>query len=464
MTTSPYKLFSFAIFIILTSLDNVASSLLPPLYAVLSNQFAIPEARLGYLTAVYALLVAASALFWGYRGDQGNRRHLLLVGTLVWAVGLGLSGTAATFAQFALWQLTAALGIGCIASIGFSLVSDIIPAHRRGFAISLWSMCQALGAGLGTLLAGGLGAVAWNRPFLAVAAAGLFFACFYPFTQEQLRGRAEPELAPLFASGGSYSYHIHRADLATIFSRPANRWLMVQSFCFSLAYGSTIWVPRWAVAKVQAIGYDLETATFAGNLFVLLFNVGVLFAVPAGHLGDRWQRKRLNGRIHIAAAGLLTSIPFFILLFFWPFHNVVLTPSDNLFITTWSVVVALFTNGWLMGAFLLSTMGMVLYSAEPPNWAALITDINLPEHRGTVIGVHRVSRALANALSISLAGIVFQSLTAHFPTPTNYALGLALFQLLVIPAGVCYYLAGRTVPDDIKTVRRTLVERAKQEQ
>ena len=42
--------------------------------------------------------------------------------------------------------------------------------------------------------------------------------------------------------------------------RPTNRWLILQGFFLSLAYGSTVWVPRWAIARVQAEGFDLENS------------------------------------------------------------------------------------------------------------------------------------------------------------------------------------------------------------
>ena len=83
--------------------------------------------------------------------------------------------------------------------------------------------------------------------------------------------------------------------------------------------------------------------------------------------------------------------------------------------------------GWPL-AFLTALIGISLFSAEPPNWAALITDVILPEHRGTVVGFSRIFRAVANALSVSLTGVIIGHLTAVYPSPTNYAIGLSLFQ------------------------------------
>jgi MFS family permease len=447
--------------VVLASLDNAAAGVLPPLYAIIARNFAADEAAFGLVTAVYVLVLAAAAILWGYWGDRSNRKRLLLVGTLIWGTALSLTGSAQTFSQFLLFQLLTAVGVGCVSSVGFSVVSDIIPPRRRGLALSLWSMSQALGAGTGALLASSLGAYDWRWPFWFIAAVGFLFAFLFLFTEEPQRGGAEPELAPVFAAGAVYQHRISLTDIPHILSRRSNVWLLLQSFFFTLAYGSTYWVPRWAIARVQAEGYNLETATIVGNLFVTLFGAGVFFSIFAGHLGDRWQQRNPRGRTWLAAIGLLGSVPFFVLLFFLPLKGVVIPQEGNLLSISWAVLTSLFTNGWVAIAFLVALIGMALYSADPPNWAALIVDVNLPEHRGTVIGLNKFTRAIGNAISVGSTGLIFAALTTEFAPPQNYAVGLALFQIVVIPAGLCYYWASRSVPGDIQAVKQTLAQRAK---
>lgn len=454
------QFFAFTVFVVLASLDNAAAGVLPPLYAIIARDFAAAEAAFGFITAIYLLIVAGSATFWGYRGDGGRRKPLLLYGTLLWGIAMILTGTAQTFLQFLLFQIITAIGVGAISSVGFSVVSDIIPVHRRGVALSLWSMSQGLGGAFGALSGSTFGAYNWRWPFFFIAALGLIFAVLYLFTDEPRRGRSEPELAPIFAAGHSYSHRIAQSDLRRILGRRSNAWLLCQSFFFSLAYGSTVWVPRWAIARVQAEGYSLEVATIAGNLFVALFSVGSFFSVIAGHWGDKWQRRNPRGRTILSAVGLLGSIPFFIILYFIPFKGAAIPAEGNLLEIGWAVLMTLFTNTWVLAAFLVALLALAFQATDPPNWAALITDVNLPEHRGTIIGLSRLFRAAGNAVSVGLTGVVFAVLSADFAPPNNYAIGLAFFQILVIPAAACYFGASRSVPHDIGRVRQTLNERA----
>lgn len=455
---------SFVIFIILASLDNAAASVLPPLYALIARALDASEASLGLVTSGYILLVAGSAAFWGYYGDRGQRKRLLLLGTLLWSGAMIGSGLATSFTQLVMFQAITAVGVGSISSIGFSIVSDYIPAGRRGLALSLWSLAQLLGSGMGALLAGTVGALNWRMPFFIIAAAGLFFALLYLFTREPQRGQRDPELSPLFAKGQSYDYRIKLQDIGELLRHPSNRWLLWQSFFFSLAFGSTIWIPRWAIARVQAEGYGLETATIVGNIFVILFNAGALLAIPAGHLADKWQRRSKRGRANMGALGTLGSIPFLVLLFFLPLRDVAIPTEGNVIAIAWGALLAIFTNGYVFLAFAVATAGVGLLAAATPAWSAIVTDVNLPEHRGTVLGISRVFRSVGSAISVGLTGFVFTWLTADFAPPNNYAVGLAIFQIVAIPAGLCYLGLRRHVATDMARVRQTLTQRANTEE
>ncbi|MCB9009539.1 MAG: MFS transporter [Ardenticatenaceae bacterium] len=454
------QFFAFTVFIVLASLDNAAAGVLPPLYAIIARDLQASDAALGSVTAVYILIVAIAAVLWGYRGDQKSRKPLLFWGTLVWVTAMLLTTTAQNFTQFLLFQMGTAVGVGGISSLGFSVVSDLVPAHRRGLALSLWSVSQGIGTSLGALLAGTIGAYDWRFPFWIIAAAGLLFAALFLFTREPLRGQAEPQLQPLFAQGKRYEFRISREDIGRILQGASNRWLLLQSFFYALAYGSTVWIPRWAIARVQAEGYTLETATIVGNLIIALLSLGGFTAVLSGHLGDRWEQRSGQGRAKLAMIGLLVSAPLYVWLYFIPFRNLALPEPASFWELATAVLVAFLNNGWVILAFVVAFTAVTFQSADPPNWAAMITDVNLPEHRGTVIGLSRLFRAVGNAISVWLAGWLFANLTGRLPEPTNYAVGLSIFQALVLPALLCYIFLQKFITKDKQAVAQLLAKRA----
>lgn len=451
------------IFVVLASLDNAATGILPPLYAIIAQDLAVSETALGVITAVYGLVVALSAVFWGYRGDQaGNRKQLMLYSTLLWSVALVLTGSADRYVWLFVGQVLTAVGVGGIASIGFSVVSDLIPPAKRGLALSLWSVSQAIGGTFGALLGSSLGAYDWRWPFWFVAGLGLLFAFLYRFVEEPLRGQAEPELNQLFEQGAIYEHRIQWADVRPIMQQASTRWLLIQGFLYSLAYScSAIWIPRWAIARVQAEGYDLATSTIVGNLFVVLFGLGGFCAILAGWLGDRWQAKDKTIRPKLAGVALLLSIPFHTILYFIPFRGVTIPQTTNLLEIVWAVFASFFNNGWVFLAFGLAFLAVTFLTAEGPQWAAMITNVNLPEHRGTVIGLNRLGRAVAGSISVASASWLIGLLSLSYAEPNNYALGLAGYQLLVIPTALCYVIVAKHLEKDKNTVQQILTERGR---
>lgn len=452
--------FTVTVFIILASLDNAAIRLVPPLYARIGRDLAIPEASLGLITAVTMLLSAITSVGWGYLGDRSSRKRLLFYGTLIWAAGVGASGFSGSFGQLFAFQVVTALGLGCIASVGFSVISDFVGPRHRGFFLSLWGLTQGIGTLAGTVVAGLLGAADWRQPFFFLAGLGFLFSFLYLLTYDPERGRSEPELARAFAQGASYEYRMQPGDWRILFRRRSNIWLIFQGLTAQFAYGSLVWLPRLFVAKVEALGYSLETATMVGSLFGAITQVGGATSILAGLLGDHWQRRNLSGRALLSAIGILGAIPFYVTLFFLPLTGLEI-PEAGAGAVTAAVLKSFFTNGWAALSFFVALMALTLTSVDAPNWYALIGDVNLPEHRGTVYALGNLANGVGSSIGNGLTGVAFASLTAWLAPPVSQALGLALFQLFFIPTGLMYLQAARTTPGDITEVRAILAARGK---
>lgn len=453
--------YTITIFVVLASLDNAAIALYPVLTNVIAADLGEDTAGVALVTALIILVTALTAVGWGYLGDRSRRKPLLFWATLAWSGGLVLAAGSDSLAELALWSVLVGVGLGAMASVGFSVISDFIPPRRRGLAMSFWGLSQGAGGFLGILVGGVLGASDWRRPFVGLALIGAAVALLYLTTAEAHRGRAEPELAEALAAGGTYEYRIERSDIRKLFRTRTNPWLVLQGLTAQLAYGSLVWVPFLYQSKVEADGYDLATATAVGAVFGAIFQLGGVTSILAGHLGDRLQRRSARARAAISATGVLGAIPFFVAFFFIPLRGLDI-PSDQgsmaIVLATLSSVV---TNPYAASAFVLCLVAVILTSADSPNWFALISDVNLPEHRGTVFGIanlsNGVSRAAGNGLTVPVAGL----LAAGFAAPLNYAVGLALFQVFFIPTGLCYWMASRTCPGDIARVRAVLAERGR---
>jgi MFS family permease len=454
-----HRIYSVTVFIVLASLDNVAIGLVPPLYGPIGDALGVGEGAMGVVTAVSFLLSAVCAVGWAYIGDRTYRKPLLMIGTLLWSAGTAGSAFAGTYLAFFSAQLLAAVGLGAVGSVGFSVVSDLITPRRRGLVMSFWGLSQGVGLLAGTLLAGLLGAGDWRRPFLLLSVVGLAATGAYFFTYDIRRGQSDPELARAIAAGGEYDYRISRRDLPTIADRRTNVWLVLQGLTAQVAFGSLVWLPVLFRERAEAQGYSADTAIVVGSLFATLFQLGGVLSIVGGLVGDRLQRRTPRGRALVAAFGILAAVPLYWVLFFLPMTIDVPDGGSTGAIVT-AVLASVVTEPSVGLSLAVAIVALALTSANSPNWFALIADINPPEHRGTVYSLGNLTNGVGRAIGNGLIPVAFRLFSGSFAAPLNYAVGLAVFQLFFIPTGVMYWLASRTAPRDIADVHALLETRA----
>jgi MFS family permease len=438
------------VFVVLASLDNVAINLVPPLYGSIADDYAVSEGHIALATTVMFLISAVAAIGWAYAGDRLDRKPVLIAGTLIWVAGTAWSGLAGSYPSFLLSQVLAAIGLGGVASVSFSVVSDLISPRRRGLVMSFWGLSQGLGTLVGTLLAGVLGSADWRRPFLVVAVAGVIATAAYLLTFDVPRGDSQPELA-----GVEYDERIHHDHLPRILRRRTNIWLILQGFTAQIAFGSLVWLPVLFRSRAEDQGYSTATAVIVGSVFATLFQLGGALSILGGLIGDRLQRRTPRGRALVAAVGVIAAVPFYVVLFFVPFRIDV--PDGG---SAGQVVLAILgqvlTEPTVGLSLATAVFALALTSANSPNWFALIADVNPPEHRGTVYSLGNLVNGFGRAGGNALVGLAFGRLAGAFPPPLNYAVGLAAFQLFFIPTGIMYWLASRTVARDMADTHAAL--------
>ncbi len=448
------------VFVLLASLDNAAVALYPALLRVMARDLGTDEGSLGWVVASIILISALTAVAWGYFGDKGNRKNLLFWGTIIWAAGLVLTTTADSLLEVLGWSAITGVGLGSIASVGFSVISDFISPARRGIAMSFWGLSQGAGGIVGLATGGLLGAEDWRKPFLVVAGAGVIVAIAFLTTFNPPRGRAEPALSSLFDVGTQYDHTIALADVKGLIRKPTNFWLILQGFSAQIAYGSLIWVPLLYQAKVEAQGYSIAIATSVGALFGVMFQLGGITSVASGWLGDRLQKRSPRARALISATGILAAVPFFVVFFFIPLDGLDIPTGGSTAEVVLATFGSVFTNPFVASSFVVALLALTFTSADSPNWFALLTDVNLPEHRGTMFGLGNLVNGLGRSIGQGLTGVAAGKLASSFSVPTNYSLGLALFQIFFLPTGFLYWKASKTCADDIAEVNATLVARS----
>ncbi|MEV6345120.1 MFS transporter [Actinoplanes sp. NPDC051851] len=452
-----HRVYSVVVFVVLASLDNVAIGIVPPLYGSIGESLGVGEGHIAFATTVMFLISAVAAIGWAYAGDRTDRKPVLIAGTAIWIAGTAWSGLAGSYGAFLTAQVVAAFGLGAVASVSFSVVSDLISPKRRGLVMSFWGLSQGVGTLAGTLGGGILGHADWRRPFLVTAVAGFVAAVAYLFTYDVPRGESQPELA-----GVEYDERIHHDHLPVILGRRTNVWLILQGGTAQIAFGSLVWLPVLFRARAVDQGYSYDTAVLIGSVFATIFQLGAALSILGGLAGDRLQRRTPRGRALVAAVGILAAVPFYVVLFFVPMR-ITVPDGGGTGTVIRGVLVNVVTEPTVAACLATAVFALMLTSANSPNWFAMIADVNPPEHRGTVYSLGNLVNGAGRAGGNALVAVAFRGLAGVFPPPLNYAAGLAAFQLFFVPTGIMYWLASRTVAEDMAATHAALLAKASAE-
>jgi len=131
---------TLTILILSASLDNAILGLFPPLFSSISEDLNINVSIMGVVSAVTIFFSAISSVFWGYMADKGKRKPLLIIGTFIFTFSTFLTSFSQNYFQLIIYQIFTGIGLGCIGSIGYSVLTDFIPKKHLGTLLILWGL------------------------------------------------------------------------------------------------------------------------------------------------------------------------------------------------------------------------------------------------------------------------------------------------------------------------------------
>jgi MFS transporter, Spinster family, sphingosine-1-phosphate transporter len=447
--------YTIFVIIILAAFEHIVIGLFPPLIQYMAKDLKVDIASLGFVSAANILVASISSLYWGYLSRKYQRKKMLIAGTLIWTVSIFLTSFSNSYFQLLIFQIGTGFGLGCIASIGFSVITDYIPYQKRGFILSFWGMAQGMGGISGSILASlTVENNSWKWPFEIVGFIGLFVVFSILFIQNPIRAESELKLKD------SYTKNQEAKHIKLFNSNGSNVYLFLQAFLMNIATGSLIWIPTLYIYKIMQHGYSMGTAVIVSGYLYAIFQIGGIASIYFGHLGDKFQRKTFKGRAYLTAFFIFISMPLYILLFNLPMTNLSVSTGKNEFIILVSILEQIFINPWITLIFVISLFASAAQSANTPNWMALLTDVNLPEHRGIAFSIANLFNSLGRAVGNAGVGILLGILSNRFNEPYSYIYTLSILQIFLIPSTLCYLKMSGNNVIDIKYVNEILKKRA----
>lgn len=267
------------------------------------KDFGLSSAVAGSL-ASYALVTSAvGGALAGYFADRYGRARVLVWSILVYSIFTGMTATARSLWELALWRALVGIGLGAEWSAGTVLVSETWPARYRGRAIGFVQGGWAIGYSLAAVLAAViLPRWGWRYLFAIGTLPALLAIWVQRHVEEPDVWRRSQSSGP--ARGlGSILAELLRPPLVA-------RAIIVTTICSFVLFaywGLFTWTPAYLASPVEKGGAGLGIVRSLGWVIAVQAGsfLGYMFC---GYASDRLGRKPAFMFFTLSAAIL---IPFY---------------------------------------------------------------------------------------------------------------------------------------------------------
>jgi predicted MFS family arabinose efflux permease len=234
-----------------------------PLGPDFASALGIPMSSLGLVTGSYTLAAAAAGAAGSGFLDRFDRRTALAFAMAGLVLATAAAGLATGLPTLLAARVAAGLFGGPATSLSFAIVSDSVPAERRGRAMGVvmgaFSVATVLGvpAGLWMAQAGG-----WRTPFLAVAGLGAVVAAGALFLMPAMRGHLVHAQA---AAARGYAFLREPAALLSLTATAttmAATFALVPNLAAFLQFNAGL--PRERLGLLYMVGGTLSFAVLRG--------------------------------------------------------------------------------------------------------------------------------------------------------------------------------------------------------
>ena len=407
MSNTKLPKISLLLFIIIIALLSSISNLIPPNLGQISLYFGFGGNTfpLGFLTAIFTIISGFAMLIFGYLADKLMRKWIIIIGALLFAIFSTLTIIILPgfggYLMFFIFAIIMGIGYGALIPSSFSLIADIVSEEDRSKGFSFFSISSLIGIVLGN----GLAAFTsdWRTSFWIIGMAGLVTTIFLVSVKEPSRIGFDHSKLSKGENPIVYPYRIKLSDLPVIFKKKSNFWLII-NFVDTIPTGIIIFLLYEYMLNFHGIARD---ATIFFLLFILLATL--VGTVVFGYLGDkRFRKGNQKARVKLALYGNILPIPFIFIALIIPFHTPDIFPG----IVIWVI---------------LMMIGIFLNGAVNGNWYATVVDVNLPEHRGTVLASSNFFDIIGRSIGPVIGAITADTLGFV------YAMMLSIFFWALIP-------------------------------
>ncbi len=272
------------------------------------------DVNLGLVGSAFTLVFGIAIPFGGVLADFFSRKWMIVLGTLLFAVGIFASGLAAGIGLLVVaYGVVNAAGQALLPPSNSSLIGQF-HVKTRATAFSIYQIVFYVGIVVCSCVSGwlsGLGEGGWRKAFFLFGAISAAWALVLAFA---MRNTKQPTAGA--QDSASEKASVGEA-LAAVVGKPSALFLMAGlGFYFYAKYGFNTWIIDYLQRQFPAM--TSASASFHG---VFWFYLGAVLGVFAGgRISDRYAvgKGRPQARFDVNAVGLALCVPGLLLAAFAP--------------------------------------------------------------------------------------------------------------------------------------------------
>jgi len=399
----------------------------------IKRDLGLADWQLGALSGLsFALLYSVAALPIARYADRSNRVRVVGAAILIWSFFTAATAMASSFVQMLILRLGVGVGEAGGAPPSQSLIADRFPANRRSGALAVFALGAPVGAAVG-LIGGGLleGVIGWRWTMVCAGAPGLIIGALVLLTLRDTRATDSAGPKPVAAETPGL-----KAALAMLLSRRTFTLIAFASALLSFCnYGAMAFAGSYylrlhspELAEIGALVGQQPLGVIGLGLGIFGATGGALGALVGGRLGDRFGTGDLRALVLIPALGSILGTISYAVMF--------TVPSAAMSLAVFAVA-AFFTSVWYGPG----TLAMQRLAGADAKATALAVALF-------------INSAVGLSFGPLLMGFASDLLTPSMGEGEGLRAGILIGLVAGLASGVLYWLASRSITEEIAEVER----------
>ncbi|WP_409290769.1 MFS transporter [Peribacillus sp. SCS-37] len=117
--------------------DAMDVGMLSFIMVALAADWGLTSSQVGWIGSVNSIGMAVGALLFGLMADRIGRKNVFIITLLLFSIGSGLSAFTGSLAAFLILRFFIGMGLGGELPVASTLVSESVPAEKRGQVVVL---------------------------------------------------------------------------------------------------------------------------------------------------------------------------------------------------------------------------------------------------------------------------------------------------------------------------------------